>query len=563
MRLLFASVWLASLLTSVLAGMPDKIYGVNLGSWLVLESWMLPQGWLDMGGQSCQNCQDCIATEHAFAKAYPETVDEKFAQHWETWFTQDHVSELKAAGINTVRIPLGYWIIEALVDPSHEAYPKGGLKYLRQGLGWLKDAGISVILDHHALPGVQSANQQFTGNCTDTPQFYTPYNYHRALVWTSVMTALTHMDPNFGSVFSIEAVNEPTMNATQTPGYGDFQKNFVQVVRTIELIIGIPGIDLNLGLNPDADILGLGLGTNFTAALGSVADAAAAALNPEVQLALADAVPIILEIATECGLESIFTLLDFMDTKRDPIVTSFMDVNWQYNNPSNPADAKIGPQGYDNHLYYSFGGVADSNPEAYLISICNLNRIQNDAKLGNTPLWFGEWGLPTQFNATDAFLYKWADAQKYAYSQGAGWIFWNFKTEISALTNGTSLARQWSYLEALKMGFLTQNPAQLNDADVCKPYIGKTYTSTTMNAVLTSAASTSTGPAAPAATTAVTATAADKTTGSESSGAPQNTGSAPTETSANGTLPTGTPLTKAPKMRKALQAHRHSGGHYF
>ena len=26
------------------AGIPNKIYGVNLGSWLVLEAWMLPQG---------------------------------------------------------------------------------------------------------------------------------------------------------------------------------------------------------------------------------------------------------------------------------------------------------------------------------------------------------------------------------------------------------------------------------------------------------------------------------------------------------------------------------------
>ena len=34
---------------------------------------------------------------------------------------------------------------------------------------------------------------------------------------------------------------------------------------------------------------------------------------------------------------------------------SFMDINWQFNNPANPADAQIGPQAYDNHLYYSFG----------------------------------------------------------------------------------------------------------------------------------------------------------------------------------------------------------------
>jgi hypothetical protein len=57
-----------------------------------------------------------------------------------------------------------------------------------------------------------------------------------------------------------------------------------------------------------------------------------------------------------------------------------------------------------------------------LIDLVDLQRIANDAALNNTPLWFGEWGLPTQFDATDKFLYKWADAQKLAYSQGAGWI---------------------------------------------------------------------------------------------------------------------------------------------
>lgn len=31
-----------------------------------------------------------------------------------------------------------------------------------------------------------------------------------------------------------------------------------------------------------------------------------------------------------------------------------MDVNWQFDNPPNPAGAAIGPQGYDNHLYYRF-----------------------------------------------------------------------------------------------------------------------------------------------------------------------------------------------------------------
>jgi len=78
-------------------------------------------------------------------------------------------------------------------------------------------------------------------------------------------------------------------------------------------------------------------------------------------------------------------------------------------------------------------GVADSNSEAYLQNLCNRNDIQNDTAAGNTPVWYGEWSLATQFNATHEFLLKWADAQKLMYSQGAGWLFWNFKVEDEPL----------------------------------------------------------------------------------------------------------------------------------
>ena len=35
------------------------------------------------------------------------------------------------------------------------------------------------------------------------------------------MTTLSHLDPNFSTVAGIEAMNEPIMNATQTPGLGE------------------------------------------------------------------------------------------------------------------------------------------------------------------------------------------------------------------------------------------------------------------------------------------------------------------------------------------------------
>lgn len=51
-----------------------------------------------------------------------------------------------------------------------------------------------------------------------------------------------------------------------------------------------------------------------------------------------------------------------------------------------------------------------------------LNRVQADAESSNSPLVFGEWSLQTEFTADDTFLVQFADAQKMAYSQGAGWI---------------------------------------------------------------------------------------------------------------------------------------------
>jgi len=149
-----------------------------------------------------------------------------------------------------------------------------------------------------------------------------------------------------------------------------------------------------------------------------------------------------------------------------PLTTNFMDALWQFNGTINPADAANGPQAYDHHLYYSFGGVADADPEAYMRNLCNRNDTQRDALLRNSPLWVGEWSIGTQFNATDEFLNKWADAQKLKYSESKGWLFWSLKLEDT-----NPLARQWSYYQALDRGYLTMDPSQYHDPNVCGPYM--------------------------------------------------------------------------------------------
>ncbi|KAB5589541.1 Glucan endo-1,6-beta-glucosidase B [Ceratobasidium theobromae] len=123
------------------------------------------------------------------------------------------------------------------------------------------------------------------------------------------------------------------------------------------------------------------------------------------------------------------------ETNRKCLTTMFPNKAWQWgDNVANPADAANGPQAYDAHLYFSFGGVADPNAESYLRVICNTDRVRQATADNNRPLVFGEWSLATNFNASREFLHDWADAQRLIYAgQADGWIFWSFKIEAGSL----------------------------------------------------------------------------------------------------------------------------------
>lgn len=156
------------------------------------------------------------------------------------------------------------------------------------------------------------------------------------------------------------------------PFYLAVQVNFVKVVRAVELALGIPvasdgGLLTNLLSGIDSN--------NATASLLKASQTLQS--DSEVALALADATPILVDILIDLGITNVL----FGGTPlRSPLVTryvafggslfgahfvrsnSFMDIGWQHNSPSNPADAQIGPQGYDSHLYYSYAVVVVLSP---------------------------------------------------------------------------------------------------------------------------------------------------------------------------------------------------------
>ncbi|KAF8601197.1 glycoside hydrolase [Ceratobasidium sp. AG-I] len=510
-------------------GLPvDKVYGVNLGSWLLSESWMFPKEWKAMGGEACDDCSKCAASEFDLVKKLGQNkADQVFAKHWSTWFTQESVNAIADANLNTVRIPLGYWIVESLVNRTTEFYPRGGMTHLKQGLRMLKAKGIHVILDLHALPGVAAPGQMFAGRCTSNVQFYTEKNYQRALNWASTMTALIHSDPDFETVFAVEAINEPVMDANKTPGLGDYEKRFVKTVRETETAMGIqcPGAK-----NPQTCSNNLHIGAGLLAAAKHAEPAVAKALKfaaaalPRIfsdlglskehlrrTLGVSDDEGILEGNTTEGGrlehglVGEIRGRSEDVDihvphgssvgrraarkrahrggvsatlTKRAQsqcLTTAFMNKDWQFNNPANPADAADGPQLYDSHLYFSFGGVADPNADSYMRVICNTDRVPTAYAQKNNPLVFGEWSLATNFAASDQFVRNWSDAQRRIYAgQGDGWIFWSFKVEA-----GSVYSPAWSYFDALARGYFSKDPSKLANPNVCAPFLKNATSSST------------------------------------------------------------------------------------
>jgi len=178
-----------------------KVRGVNLGAHFIVENWMASTVFSGFGCKSDSEF-DCVSSLNNQAKA-----DSDFQGHWQSWVSADDFKKMASLGLNTVRIPVGYWFLESIVDSS-EHFPRGGEKYLDQAVQWAKDAGLYVIIELHGAPGAQ-ATDAFTGQVNPSPGFFDTYNYDRACKWLDWMTGKVHSNPSYSTVGMIGLVNEP------------------------------------------------------------------------------------------------------------------------------------------------------------------------------------------------------------------------------------------------------------------------------------------------------------------------------------------------------------------
>jgi endoglucanase len=132
------------------AGEEVALRGVNIGSWLLIEPWMLR-----LDGQ------DSIESE----KDIWDLIGKRFGQeakldliriHRSNFFTEEDVRRIASLGLNCIRVPV-WW--RAVTDPEYG----GDFSWLDRCVRWCEKNGVYVIIDLHGAPGGQSTESRIVG----------------------------------------------------------------------------------------------------------------------------------------------------------------------------------------------------------------------------------------------------------------------------------------------------------------------------------------------------------------------------------------------------------------
>lgn len=133
-------------------------------------------------------------------------------QHWQTWFGTEDVAFLSTHGINTVRIPLGFFSLSVPSLLEHTEYSAFATVYVNCWTQVCKIVEmcaalhIGVLLDLHCLPGGQN-NDAHSGTDSQKAEFYSNPRYrHQAM---AAVRFLIDYASAMGNVVGVQAMNEP------------------------------------------------------------------------------------------------------------------------------------------------------------------------------------------------------------------------------------------------------------------------------------------------------------------------------------------------------------------
>ncbi|MDD4915370.1 MAG: glycoside hydrolase family 5 protein [Methylococcales bacterium] len=179
----------------------QKLRGVNLGGWLVLEKWMTPSLFAGLGAED----------ETAWCLEMGAQAEPVLRRHRVTFIGREDFAWLASVGINAVRIPLGHWLFAAdypyhpRYGENRHPYVQGGDAVLAQAFDWAEEYGLQVVLDLHAAPGCQNGFDN--GGIKDVCDWHSKPEYlEYSLTVLETLARRFHGSP---ALHGIEVLNEP------------------------------------------------------------------------------------------------------------------------------------------------------------------------------------------------------------------------------------------------------------------------------------------------------------------------------------------------------------------
>lgn len=172
----------------------EKVRGVNLGNWIVLEKWMSPDLWVGTEAED----------EDTLCRVLPrEELAARLTKHRDSWVTAEDFRLMAEAGLNMVRLPVPHFVFgddPAFCDPYVPC-----IEYVDRAFDWAEQVGMKVLLDLHTVP--DSANGFDNGGICGVCKWHQkPENIERSL---KVLELLAERYKGRPGLFGIQPVNEP------------------------------------------------------------------------------------------------------------------------------------------------------------------------------------------------------------------------------------------------------------------------------------------------------------------------------------------------------------------
>ncbi|GAA95847.1 glycoside hydrolase family 5 protein [Mixia osmundae IAM 14324] len=127
----------------------NKITGVNLGGWLLLEPFITPHLF-----EPYENDSTPAIDEWSLLGKLGSSASTVMLDHYNTFITEQDFADIAAAGLNWIRIPLPFWAIEV---QGEEPFIEGvSWLYFLKAISWARKYGLRINLDFHTMPGSQN-----------------------------------------------------------------------------------------------------------------------------------------------------------------------------------------------------------------------------------------------------------------------------------------------------------------------------------------------------------------------------------------------------------------------